>query len=608
MSAESSRPEDRRAEDPELRWVREVYDPHSPQLTARAVITGMAIGGVLCLSNLYVTLKTGWSLGVTLTSCIMAFAVFRVLSAIGLVRRDLSTLENNAIGSVASAAAFMTGGGNMAALPALLLLTGARPGGVAMFFWFASIAALGVLAAIPIKRQIINVEQLPFPSAVATAETVRSMHAGREGGQGGRLLFGAALFAALGTLLRDSRARWLSLHLPGQITFPFTLAGHAAARWSLGFDVSLVLLGGGGLMGFRTAWSMLLGAVIAYGLFAPAMALRGVIHVIEYKSIVQLTLWPGAAMLVSSGLTTLWYQRRMIARSVGDVWRGFRRRGPAEEDDPVARVEAPSHWFPLGLLILSPIVIGLLRILFGVPLWAGVMAIPLAVVMASVASRVTGETDITPTKAIGPATQLIFGAALPGNVTANVMSANVTGGVGLHAADLLTDLKSGYLLGASPRKQVIAQMFGVLIGALVVVPAFNLLVPGPEVLGSERFPAPAVMVWAGVSRVLAGGAAGLSDAARAAAAVGFVAGVVLTVLEKRLSPGARRFVPSASGVGIAMVMPASASISMFAGAALGALFRWKKPDLAKRVLVPLCSGAVAGESLIGVTLAIARAL
>jgi uncharacterized oligopeptide transporter (OPT) family protein len=65
-------------------------------------------------------------------------------------------------------------------------------------------------------------------------------------------------------------------------------------------------------------------------------------------------------------------------------------------------------------------------------------------------SRVTGETDVTPTKALGPVTQLIYGGVLPGNVTANVMSANVTGGVGLHAADLLTDLKSGFLLGPNP--------------------------------------------------------------------------------------------------------------------------------------------------------------
>ena len=73
----------------------------------------------------------------------------------------------------------------------------------------------------------------------------------------------------------------------------------------------------------------------------------------------------------------------------------------------------------------------------------GDLALPLAVVMGIVAARVTGETDITPTKALGPVTQSIFGALLPGNLPANIMGANVTGGVGLHAADLLTELKTG---------------------------------------------------------------------------------------------------------------------------------------------------------------------
>ncbi len=76
------------------------------------------------------------------------------------------------------------------------------------------------------------------------------------------------------------------------------------------------------------------------------------------------------------------------------------------------------------------------------------------------------------------------------------MSANVTGGVGLHAADLLSDMKTGYLLGASPRKQFFAQLLGVVVGAAAVVPAFRVLIPDAKVLGTELFPAPAVLVWA----------------------------------------------------------------------------------------------------------------
>ncbi len=592
-------------EDPEARWRREVWAGDVPQLTLRAVLSGMAIGGLLCLSNLYVTLKTGWSLGVTLTSCIVAFGLFRALRAVGLVKRELTVLENNAIGSVASAAAFMTGGGNMAALPALLILTGARPGGVAMFLWFATIAALGVFAAIPIKRQIINVEQLPFPSAVATAETIRAMHGDAKQSGAARKLALASVVAGVVTLLRDLRA--LPWRLPTRFGLPFHLAGHPALDWSLAFDGSLVLLGGGALMPMRTAWSLLLGALVTYGVIAPAMVARGVIASVDYKTIVTFTLWPGAALLVSSGVLSFAFQWRLAARSVAGLADVVRRRAP-RVDDPLADIEAPRWWFPAGFAVLSPVIVALMARLFGVPWWAGVMAIPLALAMGVVAARVTGETDVTPTKALGPVTQLLYGLALPANLTANVMSANVTGGVGLHAADLLTDLKSGYLLGANPRQQVRAQLFGVLIGAAVVVPAFALLVPSAASLGTTEFPAPAVLVWASVSRALSGGIAGLSHAARVGIVVGAALGVLLVTLERIVPQRLRRFVPSPAGVGIAMVMPGSNAIAMFIGASLAALARRQRPDFSQRSLVPIASGLIAGESLTGITLALLRAL
>jgi len=97
------------ANDPERRWLAEVYRPGVPQLTVRAVVTGMVLGAVMCLSNLYVVLKTGWSFGVTITACILAYALFAGLRSIGAVRREFGPLENNAMGSVASAAGYMTG-------------------------------------------------------------------------------------------------------------------------------------------------------------------------------------------------------------------------------------------------------------------------------------------------------------------------------------------------------------------------------------------------------------------------------------------------------------------------------------------------------------------
>ncbi|HYG68699.1 MAG TPA: OPT family oligopeptide transporter, partial [Anaeromyxobacteraceae bacterium] len=473
----------------------------------RAALAGCVLGAVMALSNLYVILKTGWSLGVTITACILAFAFFRMLSAAGLVRREFGPLENNAMASVASAAGYMTGGGNMAALPALVLLTGAAPGGLAMVAWFTAIAMLGVFVAIPVKRQLVNREQLPFPSGTATAETIRALHHGGGSGQA-RLLGGAGLVGAVVAIVKDAGLPFLP-KLPASFGLPVLVGGLPAARWGLAMEPSLLMVGSGMLVSLRTGWSMLLGAVIGYGVLAPRMVAAGVIESVTYRAIVQWTLWGGAAILVSSGLLSALFEWRSLAESFRAMRRLFRRETGSAAGDPIAAVEVPPHWFPLGLLAFGPVVVFLMWWLFGIPPWFAVLTLPLMVLLGFMAARITGETDTTPTKAFGPLTQLLYGSALPGQLVPNVMGANVTGGVGLHAADLLTDLKSGYLLGARPRPQLYAQLIGTVVGAAAIVPVFGILVPDASAIGTERFPAPAAQVWAGVSRILAAGAGAL---------------------------------------------------------------------------------------------------
>jgi len=589
-------------------WANHVFRPNEPQLTVRAVLAGMLIGALMSLSNVYVVLKTGWSLGVTLTSTIIAFAAFELLRAMRLSKHSLGILENNAVASVASAAGFMTGGGNMAAVPALLLVTGMSLAPIPMVLWFSTIAALGVFAAIPIKRLLINVEQLPFPSSVAAAEMLRSIHEGKSGPkQAHTLLLAAALSGAL-TVLRGAKLKFLhAVSIPGKWTLPVSIAGHPAAAWSFGLDSSLMLLGSGTLMGTRTAWSLALGSVIGFAGLAPWLVERGTVKSVAFGAIVQATLWPGAAMLVSSGLVALVFQLKTLRRWFGPSVTGLPRRRDKNTSDPLASIECPASWFYGGLLALSPLALWLMHTLFAIPLWAAALAIPLALLMGVVAARVTGETDITPTKALGPATQLIYGGLLPGHVVANIMSANVTGGVGLHAADLLSDLKTGYLLGAHPRKQFFAQLFGIVAGAAAVVPAFRLLIPNASVLGSEAFPAPAVMVWAAVSRALTKGAVSLPPEVITLVGVAFALGGALSVLERFTPARWKRFVPSASGLGIALVLPASMSATMALGSLLGSLMRRRFTNADYR-LIPAASGAIAGESLIGVFLAMLTAL
>ena len=602
--------------DPERVWLESTYQPGVPQFTVRAVLVGMVIGVVMCLSNLYVFFKTGWSMGVTITAAILAFAFFRMLQTAGLAKSPLTALENNALTTVSSGAGYMTGGGNMAAYGALVMVIASAPqlmlttpAAAPMIAWFGVIAALGVFVAIPIKRQLINKEGLAFPTGTATAETIRAIHDAAElknkqpgmskaGWLGVGMLVGGVV-----AWIRDAFAL-----LPG--TLP--AFGATAAKWTLSLKTEVILLGAGALMSFRTGWSMLIGGFATYAIMGPMLAERGLITVkgaSYYKAVVGWTLWPGAAILVGAGLTSFILDWRSLSRSfqgLGSVFGGGKR-----EETGIAAVESPDWWFPVALLVLSPIVIFLMVTLFDIPAWAAIIAVPLAVIMGFIASRVTGETDVTPTKALGPVTQMVYGVITPGNMTGNIMSANVTGGIGLHSADLLTTLKTGWLLGAKPRHQLYAQLFGVIAGAAIVVPAFLLIIPQPPpeqaaagittVLGTEEWPAPSCLVWAGVSEAFSNGIGNMHRSTQIAIAVGLSIGALLTVWEKAAPKNVKPWIPSANGLGISMVIPGSNCIAMFAGSAVAEIMRRRQQE---GMVIPVASGLIAGESLIGVLIVI----
>jgi len=329
---------------------------------------------------------------------------------------------------------------------------------------------------------------------------------------------------------------------------------------------------------------MLVGSLLFYGVIGPILVERG-IAAPGYRGIVSWVLWPSTAMMVTSGLLSFALKWRTVLRAFGGLGRLF--GGTADHDDPLAHVEVPASWFVAGTLAAGTACVILGHWLFGITWWMGILAVLVTFFLSIVAARATGETDITPIGAMGKITQLIYGVVAPSNITTNLMTASITSGAASHAADLLTDLKSGYLLGGNPRKQTISQLFGVLAGTLVSVPAYLFVVQrDPGRLGTEALPAPSAKVWAGVAALLATGIDALPAGALEAIVVGGLVGILLTLLEEFGPRAWRPWLPSTTGLGIAGVIPAFNSFAMFAGALVAWLFARANPRAAETYTVP----------------------
>lgn len=589
-------------------WLEHVYaGDDAVQLTPRAVIFGMLIGGVMSISNLYVGLKTGWGLGVTVTSCIIAYAVFSALERIvpPWRSRPFTILENYTMSSAASAAGYMSSAGLVSALPALYLTTGRLLTSLELGLWLGAVSLLGVFMAIPLKRQLVNIDRLPFPSGIATAETLRSLHTtGGAAVAKARALFVAAAAGGLVAVWRDLLPNFKALApfaFPGHLPFlPTAFGRDILARFTIGIEGSLIMVAAGAIMGLRVATSMLAGAVICYGIIGPILVERGIVEP-GYRGIVSWVLWPATSMMVTAGLLSFALKWRTVARAFGGLSRLAGGVGAGPAADPLARVEVPASWFVAGTLAAGTACVVLGHTLFGITWWMGILAVLVTFLLAIVAARATGETDVTPIGAMGKITQLIYGVVSPSNITTNLMTASVTAGAASHAADLLTDLKSGYLLGGNARKQTISQFCGVIAGTLISVPAYQFVVQrNPDRLGSEALPAPAAKVWAGVAELLADGVQALPPGALTAILVGAALGVVLTLVEEFAPPRIRAWLPSTTGLGIAGVIPAFNSIAMFAGALLAWGVAKARPAAGGEFTVPVASGLIAGESLVGV--------
>jgi OPT family oligopeptide transporter len=590
---------------------------------------GGILGMLMAASNLYTTLKVGWAFGVAITACVMSFVIWNVLRAFSGGRlSQMSILENNCMQSTASAAGYSTGSTIATCFGALLIIQGVHMDWriVAAFTFLTG--AMGVFLAIPMKRQMINQEGLAFPSGILAAVTLKSLHShGREATQKayslviamacgmvvGILNTADGALAFLDRFFAWMKARVFDIHLPELVPAEGFSKSNGKQLIAFGFEPSVLLVAAGMIVGLRVSLSMLAGALILYLWVGPALLAMDAAHAGEqgYVPSIQLvaggavahlprwSLWGGTAIMVMSSLTSVALQWKTIARSFTLFKRGG--GGGSAASSRLAAIEVPTSWLVLGMV---PIAIGmlLLQVLaFSISWWAGAIAVALSFVLTLVACRATGETDTTPIGAMGKVMQLLFALLHPKQVVPNLISAGIGANSASSSADLLTDLKSGYLLGANPRKQFLAQFFGLFFGTLVIVPAWYLMVPDKAAI--EKFNPPATNTWVAVARVLTEGLHTMPRSAAWAALIGGLLGVALPIIERVTPPKARRFLPSAMGLGLSWVVFFTNAFAFAIGAVIA--FLWSKASKKSHdvFMGPVASGLVAGESLIKAVIA-----
>jgi OPT family oligopeptide transporter len=635
-------------------WFQNVFRGDMPQLTLRAAVTGFLLGGVLSATNLYVAAKTGWTLGVGLTSVILAFAMFRILSRLGA--RDMTILENNCTQSIATAAGYMT-----------MPLTS----GIAAYMWATNavlpwwqimcfnvvLSSMGVLVAFPMKRRFINDEQHPFPEGRACGVVLDALYetAGEKSGMYKAKVLAAAagIAGSVGVLsgeniMRLVQQKWLGLtsawHLPlsldgwyyaladkGLAPLP-RLAGVDLRQLALSPSLDFAMIGAGGLMGIRTAASLLVGAVLNFAVIVPIMITAGEItpragsvaagtavfgraHILNTWS-----LWWGITMMVVAAMVALFARPDVFVQA----WRMLsRRQRELPREDVLRDIELPLRVSWIGVPLIGAFGVWMAQTWFGVHWLLGAASIPLILLLALIAASSTALTGITPSSSLSKIPQFIVGAIEPRTPAPNLMTAVMSAEVASNASNLLMDIKPGYMLGAKPRQQAIGHGIGIVAGALAATPLYFLLfgldryVPGGAVgvqdtMVSEKFAFPGAVQWKGVSDLVTTifGGAGEAQVLLTTSIIWsmVIAAAAALVMEAMRIHSHHRFPLSPLAIGLGVVVPPESSLMMF----LGSLLFWaagrvygKHPQSEGFHLwvdsqEAICAGLIAGAALVGI--------
>lgn len=597
-----------------------------PSPVAELTIRGIVLGGFITLlftaANVYLGLKIGLTFATSIPAAVISMTVLRFF-------KGATILENNIVQTVASAA------GTLAAIIFVL------PGLVMIGWWqgfpYATTAAitatggmLGVLFSVPLRRALVTGSDLPYPEGRAAAEVLIIGEQSREGGDESR----SGLWVMI----------WNSLASAGFATLAQTkLAVAEASIWfragagatGISGGLSFALLGAGHLVGLSVAMAQLLGLSIGWLILLPILTaahpIPGDIATWAGTIFRNEVRFFGAGVI---GVAAIW----SLLRIIGPVIAGIRgslaaqnaaRQGAAlaleERDIPITIVGALSLalFVPIGWLLWTTIAGGplagsALALIAGGILFIVVIGLVIAAVCGYMAGLIGASNS--PVSGVGIlaiiASSLmlvgLFGRDNPPDTTAALVAyaliaTGIVFGVATISNDNLQDLKTGQLVGATPWKQQVALIIGVVFGSLVIPPVLNALntafgFAGMAGAGPQALAAPQAALISALAKGVLGG-----DLNWAMIGYGAATGVVLIALDEVLGRlKLLRLPPLAVGIGI--YLPMSITLPLVLGGVFGRLYNnWAKrtanPALAERMGVLTATGMIVGESLFGVVFA-----
>ena len=595
------------------------HPPAMAELTLRGILLGAVITLLFTAANVYLGLKVGLTFATSIPAAVISMAVLRWF-------KDSTILENNIVQTVASAA------GTLAAIIFVL------PGLVMIGWWAnfpyvttAAICAtggiLGVMFSVPLRRALVVDTDLPYPEGRAAAEVLQVGAASRDGGAesaaGLRVIVAGSIVSAGFAILAKTK-------LVVEEAALFFRVGAGATGISGG--LSFALIGAGHLVGLSVGLAMFAGLALGWWIVLPILTaaqpaagdVEGWARAIFSKDV----RFFGAGVI---GVAAIWTLLKIIGPVIGGI-----RSAIAASKAKASGAEVPleERDLPIGIVVavalamLVPIAAILWSTIAGGPLegsafaligGALVFVLVIGLVIASVCGYMAGliGASNSPVSGIGILSVLaaalmlagLYGRALQPD-TMQALSAYaliVTGivfGVATISNDNLQDLKTGQLVGATPWKQQVALVLGVVFGSLVIPPILDLLntafgFAGTPGAGPNALPAPQAALISALAKGVLGG--GLNWAM---IGYGAAAGVAIVAIDELLGrTGTLRLPPLAVGIGV--YLPMAVTLPVVVGAVVGRLYdRWAdtRTDVegARRMGILAATGMIVGESLFGV--------